>query len=159
PYLYSGSQMKAECGIDYHDLPIGHALANGVTITDSRYPMGLIRYGVATMESENPGDWMDQCTYAHLVKSLQDPPDPPVLAVRGVLSRDADSVAGELLPAYPMDGEVDLTGGDGGDYAIVTRGADGSVLARYPFEPDWTVPDLDGDRDLLSFLYRIPASD
>ena len=71
--------------------------------------------------------------------------------------RNGSQVAGQLLPAYQTDGAVDLKAGDGGDWAIVARSATGAVLGRYPFQPAWSIPDLGRERDLLSFLYRIPA--
>jgi hypothetical protein len=160
PYVWSGTQQQEQCDLTYHNQSVATSLAHGfaVTMGGTEYRKSMRANPSFMGSSSGPGQWTDQCTYWQLVNVLRQPPDPPVVVVRGVQARNGDAVAGQLLPAYQVDGAVDLAAGDGGDWAIVARSADGSVLGRYPFEPAWAIPDLEGERDLLSFLYRIPAS-
>ncbi len=157
PYQFADERMQQYCDFSYHNLPVDVGLAHGTEVTRAG---AEVRYSARARNSfMGPylDLWIDQCTYWQLINVLQDPPDPHVVVVRGVLARNGSQVAGQLLPAYQTDGAVDLTAGDGGDWAIVARSATGAVLGRYPFQPAWSIPDLGRERDLLSFLYRIPA--
>lgn len=159
PYSWAEEQMQRDCDINYHNLPVADGLAHGFGVTRAgrefrtTFPNAKSFMGTAS----GLDYWIDQCTYWQLVDVLRDPPDPAVIVVRGRLARNGAQVAGELLPAYEMDGAIDLPSGKQGDWAIVARDAGGRVLGRYPFDPEWSIPDLGRERDLISFLYRIPA--
>ena len=165
-FLWSKDQMSEECGVDYHntmvDLPNGTRaplkIAHGYQITDG--PDGAARIlkdpQVSIMgPTGNWTHWMDQCTYWHLLKVLQEPIDPPTLLVAGRLGRSPTAEIGELFPMYQLDGIVDLGAGTGGSYAFITKDASGTELDRYPFEPQWSLDD-GTDRNAISFSYRLP---
>jgi hypothetical protein len=56
-------------------------------------------------------------------------------------------------------GIEDLPGGGEGEWAIVLRDARGDVLARHSWEPQWYVPDVDVERSLVAFAFRLLPPD
>lgn len=157
PYVWL-DDAQTPCGTpNYHNKTLG--VANGFRVTTGGADGRARRDGQRSfMEVHARSDfWTDQCTYKNLIGQLQTLNDPPVLLVQGRMARDEDEVVGELLPAYRNDGIVDLTEGAGGDYALVVRDATGAILARYPFEPGWTLATHPAiERNVLTFAYRIP---
>lgn len=166
PFLWSGDEMLAGCGLDYHNRDItvahGHRITSGGVENRARQTNKLALMGPTSSDK-----WIDQCTYWHMVNELQNPPDPDLVLVRGLLGRNGAEVRGTLLPAYQLTGVADLESGTGGDYAIVLRDKGGSELGRYPFNPAWNLSvELDQGADpgladvaqnLVSFAYRVPA--
>ncbi|MBI4287496.1 MAG: right-handed parallel beta-helix repeat-containing protein, partial [Chloroflexi bacterium] len=152
-YLWSAVEMQRQCGTESYHNTGDTDWADGVDIET-----GEIKHAhlpVMAPRTSLP-QWITQCTYRHLINALQRPLDPEVLLVRGMLSRGARD-RGSLLPAYQLMGEVDLEMGSGGDYAIVTRNAAGSVLGRYPFKPIWTLSTHPPtELGLVSFAHRVP---
>jgi LPXTG-motif cell wall-anchored protein len=110
--------------------------------------------------SDDSGEWVDQCTYRHLMTTLQPGGDPTVLVVRALLTRpDAPKGGlGSFLPAYDVEGEPDLAPDSTGDYAIVLRGGDARVLARYPFTPRFSDDKGGPPLDVISVTYRVPLA-
>lgn len=150
-YLWSDVEMRQQCGTEsYHNKDTDWA--DGVDIATGEIKIGYW----PLMGPVAPSTWIAQCTYRHLINALQRRLDPEVLLVRGMLSRGVRN-RGSLLPAYQLMGEVDLEPDSGGDYAIATRNATGSVLGRYPFKPVWTLPTHPPtELDLVSFAHRVP---
>jgi hypothetical protein len=102
--------------------------------------------------------WIAQGTYWHLIDFLQTPVDPQLLLVRGFLSRDGGGYFADLAAGYQLMGDADLVAGTPSrtEFAVVLRDARGAVLAQYPFDPDWTQPDVREPRIVVSFLHRVP---
>ncbi len=152
-YPWHDNDMESECGVNYHNISEttanGHRIIYGITEDRLR-----ITNMASIMGNGNPW-WINQCSYMHLLINLQKPPDPRVILVRGLLAQKDGRVAGALLPAYQLDGIIDLPGAQDSKWAIVLRDQDGKTLARHPFEPVWRIPHTISDRHLISFSYRI----
>ena len=106
----------------------------------------------------DPEKWITECTYWHLLNTLTQPLDPPVLLVRGVQFRYNKLNTAVFGAFYTLDGHADLTAGKPADYDIVAYDANGTALATYPFNPMWRLPDTKEDRNLIAFGYRIPLT-
>jgi hypothetical protein len=120
----------------------------------------LLEENILTVTIPRYDIWIEQCTYRHLLEVLANGmPDPPVVLVQGFLGRGPDAAVGALLPAYEFDAVEDLPAGGQGAYAIVLKGAAGAVLARHAWNPTWSVPDLEVERDALSFAFRLVRPD
>jgi len=164
-FLWSKDEMVAECGVDYHnatvDVGLGRKaplqIAHGYRLTEG--PDNEVRVlrdpAVSIMGPAVRDPWIDQCTYWHLLKVLQQPVDPPTVLVQGRLGRTDSDAIGELFPLYQLDGVVDLAPGTDGDWAFVLRAEGGNELGRYPFDPQWTLDD-GTSRDIISFSFRLP---
>lgn len=173
-YLYSSPEMQEECLHDYHNQ--GDLLAHGHQVTEEGLPvrkrrdfsphlMGPLRSNTTFAMVEGvlmvdfvpeTGHWIEQCTYWHLLWILSaGQPDPPVLLVQGFAARGPDGPAGALLPFYEFDSVEDLPAGGDGSWAIVLEDASGAVLSRHAWEPVWRIPDLEVDRSVVSFAFRL----
>ncbi len=170
-YLWSDSQMLAECGVDFHNddvrvappapgnVPNANLYAHGFQITNGgatvarafRDPLASIMESTA----ETDPQWIDQCTYWHDLRLLQRLVDPPVILVQGVLAINGRHIAGSFLPAYELNSQSD-TPAPGGSVAIVLRGASGRILERFPFTP-FGYDDPRRIPPVVPFSLRIPA--
>jgi hypothetical protein len=100
--------------------------------------------------------WITQCSYWHVLNVLSGGvPDPPVVLVQGFVSRTPARTAGFLQPFYDLDGVGDLPAGGEGSWAIVLKDQQGGVLARYAWEPQWRIPDMEPERTLVAFAWRL----
>lgn len=175
PFSFSTPQMLEECLLDYHNT--GSGIAHGHQITSDGEPgrarrdrsphlMGpgnqqstefvILEGNLLTVTIPRYDLWIEQCTYRHLVEVLSGGvPDPPVVLVQGYVGRGPRGPVGALLPVYEFDAVEDLTVGGQGGFAIVLRDAAGGALARYAWDPTWGVPDLEVERDALSFAFRL----
>jgi hypothetical protein len=158
PYLWSSDEMQEECAVDFHNTDAVNAA--GFQLMSGMSEVRRLQDAKKSLMSSNQrkGQWIDQCTYRHLVDVLQNPPDPRVLIVQGLLQQAGDTLNAQLMPLYQTDGAVDLrddaplTG-----YAIVLRDGDGLELGRYPFDPHWKLEGAaDAERSVVSFSYRVP---
>jgi hypothetical protein len=162
---------EPECGRRYHnaDGHFAHGVRitlNGSVTTPEVVDVDSIMGGGTRAGRTPPPTWIDQCTYAHLIGYLDNPPDPHAVLVQGLLARAGDSEVGALLPAYTLDSPVDLTADGPGDHAVVVRSADGSELSRYPFSVTWQTyghPDPSTsagpvDHVIRYFAYRVPQA-
>ena len=158
PYIFSEPQMLAECDIDYHNVENfrvghGHRITTGLKpdrdrMDNSTAIMGVVARGGAI--------WISQCSYRHLLELLsRGVPDPRVLLVQGFVSRTAAGTAGFFQPFYDLDGVEDLPPGGEGSWTIVLKDASGGVLSRYAWEPQWKIPDMEPERTLIAFAYRV----
>lgn len=154
PYLWSSTQMAAECGRDYHNGDSNVARGMQITFLGGEQRE---RQGVEASYMEG-GSWTDQCTYWNLLDEFtKQQADPPVMLVQGrIAQRRQRTFGGELLPLYTFDGIPTLAEGSGGDWAIELYDATGTRLARYPFVVEWKVADLDVMRRIDSFVHVIP---
>jgi hypothetical protein len=158
PYIFSVSQMLAECGLNYHNTfgKVGH----GHRVTRNLMPGSRERMDGSTAVMSGASGWISQCSYRHLLEALaRGVPDPPVLLVQGFIARTADGPWGFLQPFYDLMGIEDLPVGGEGEWAIVLRDARGDVLARHSWEPQWYVPDVDVERSLVAFAFRLLPPD
>jgi len=160
PEGWADSEMEKECGRNYHNKD--DLIANGERITEG---------GVALKRERKAGmvpvmgpsvsiskAWITQCTYSHLLQQLAGaPPDPPVLLVRALLTKDGGKVKGELRPMYELMGYSDVAAGKGGAYAVVLRDAKGAELGRYPVSPRWNDAHTQQPRSIVSMVFRVPA--
>ena len=101
--------------------------------------------------------WITQCTYWHLTKLLLKPPDPPMILVRGIVSRKNGQPKGSFRAFYNLMGEADVEAGGAGEWSIVLRDAGGNVLGQYAFAPHWTDADQTIQRNMVAFDFRVPA--
>jgi hypothetical protein len=149
--------MPRECGIHYHGT--GDDIAHGHQITEEGIPERKRRdYSQPVMGHYDFERWITQCTYRHLLEVLSaGVPDPRVLLVQGFVARHEGRSAGSFLPFYDLDGVVDLPAGGPGSWAVVLRDGAGDVLARHAWEPQWHIPDIDIDRSLMAFAFRLPS--
>jgi hypothetical protein len=157
PYVFSGDEMLAECGIDYHNVG-SYRVGHGHRITYALKPFReRMDNTVAIMGPViRTRNWITQCTYWHDLNVLSAAvPDPPVLLVQGFVSRAAGSVAGFFQPFYTLDGVEDLPAGGSGSWAVVLKDAAGNVLARHAWEPQWEIPDMEPARTLVAFAWRL----
>lgn len=158
PFIWSEKGMLGECGMNYHN-SADVSYGNGVEIfvhkinrKDRQHAVMGPAYGFDT--------WITQCSYWHLLNYLVKPPDPDLFLVRGYLAKNDQAVAGSFDKFYELQGEGDLPSGvrspDG--VTIVVRDRANQVLAEYPFTPVWKNPDLDRDRMIVPFTFRIPSN-
>jgi hypothetical protein len=162
PWDWSDGQVKwmpVECALHYHGTADG--IAHGHQITEEGVPGRSRRDGsLPVMGSQAEGKWITQCTYRHLIEVLSaGMVDPRVVLVQGFVARHDGRTAGVFLPFYDLDGFVDLPPDGTGTWAIVLRDATGDVLARHAWEPQWRIPDVDVDRSLVAFAFRLPWID
>jgi hypothetical protein len=155
-YIFADPTMISECGLNYHntDDPVGH----GHQITEEGLPSRSRRDGSRhLMGPSGIEKWIEQCTYVHVLEILTEGiPDPRVLLVQGFIARDGGRSAGVLLPFYDLDGIVDLPAGGTGSWGIVLRDAEGGMLARHAWDPQWRIPDIEVERSLMAFAFRVP---
>jgi hypothetical protein len=179
-FLYSSPQMLDECGTDYHNE--GQFAANGHQITADGEPGRLRRdrsphlmgplsqpttefvlvegQMIVYSEDRRSDIWIEQCTYRHLLEVLSGGvPDPPIVLIQGFLGRGSGGAVGALMPVYEFDAVEDLPADGPGSFAIVLRDAAGAMLARHAWEPIWSVPDLEAERDALAFAFRLRRPD
>jgi hypothetical protein len=159
PWDWSDGEVKwmsAECALHYHGVADG--IAHGHQITQEGAPHRSRRDGsLPVMGSQGEDKWITQCTYRHLIQVLSAGiPDPRVVLVQGFVARHDGRTAGVFLPFYDLDGFVDLPPDGTGIWAIVLRDAAGDVLARHAWEPQWRIPDVDVERPLMAFAFRLP---
>jgi hypothetical protein len=158
PYIFSGDQMLAECDIDYHNVG-SYRVGHGHRITFGLKPFRERTDNSTAIMGPVAGGgriWITQCSYRHLLQVLSaGVPDPRVLLVQGFVSRSAAGTAGFFQPFYDLDGVEDLAAGGEGSWAIVLKDAPGNVLARYAWEPQWKVPDMEPERTLVAFASRL----
>ena len=156
PYSFASPQMLAECGIDYHNVAtmrVGHGHRIMYGPDDFRQRMDNSR---AIMGPAYSTKWITQCTYRHVLEYLsRGQPDPRVILVQGFVGRTREGDKGLLLPFYDLDGVEDLPRDGAGGWSIVLRDAEGNVLARHAWEPQWQLPDTDVERDLVAFAFRL----
>ena len=165
-YIWSSDKMESQCGIDYHNKD--ELMAHGFRIVykgNEALPRGGTSAGVRTLMGPRRADvynetnytyWISQCTYWNLVNQLQKKPDPDLILVRGILARNTTQLFGSLLPFYAFQGEPELDESSSGQTFIILKSSSGSKLAKYSFDPMWEIPDIDKDRNLISFSYRVP---
>ncbi len=177
PYLWSDGEMVFDCGFDFHNTNqsgvahgfrvsyAGQRAVNRVHLNNGGYTyMGsktIMNFPGSPVQynENNYTEWTDQCSYAHLVKALQTKPDPAVLVVRGIVSRNETMGRAKLLPLYNLDGQTDLDAASTGNWTITLKGAGDQVLARYAFEPEWIVPTHPEPtvRNIVSFAHTVEA--
>ena len=163
PYSWGAAQMDAECGQDYHNdylmsVAYGYRMLRGgvfVADADSLISAAQSFMGPALRMTDTREAWVDQCTYANLVKELQAVPDPPVILVSGLLRREGGAISGDLFPLYQLDSTVGLESGGEGDMTIVLRDTNAAELGRYPFAAIWDVPH-GPPLDLIAFSHTVP---
>ena len=160
-WLFSTDEMTRDCSLDYHNKPVqvGHGFRIGPNNDRTRFRDD---YHMMVAMRDDPPWWISQCTYWHLVHRLQAPLDPPVIQVRGFASRVGGENGAAILPAYRMDGVVELEQGTG-EWNIVLQDQGGNELGSFPFEPTWTFTTHNADhehqvRDLVitSFGHQVP---
>jgi hypothetical protein len=158
PFAFSGDQMLAECGIDYHNVG-SYRIAHGHRITlrsRTRRERARMDNSQAIMGPGSGLLWITQCTYWHVLNVLSaGVPDPPVVLVQGFVSRTPAGPAGFFQPFYEFDAVEDLPAGGEGSWAVVLKDAAGTVLARHAWEPQWKIPDMEPARTLVAFAWRL----
>ena len=161
PYPWTSRQVVAECGVDYHDKLGGEA--HGLRLHRAGDPQRALQVGVLPLfgQATRETPWITQCTYWHLLKTLgKGPPDPPVILVQGYVGSEGGEAGARLLPAYRLDGVPDLEeAGDGepaDGWAIELLGEGDTLLARFPFEPEWTHADTAVVDPVVSFGHVVP---
>lgn len=159
PYLWSKDQMQSLFGINYHNAADGK-YGEGM---DVRSWGGLRKKDEhSIMGSAYIGKWINQGTYWHLLNEFRSKPDPELLLVRGYIARDGSQRTGIFEPFYQIMGTADLealtAGTTANQWLVAVKDKNGKVLARYPIHAQWMVPDLEVERKILSFTYRIPWS-
>ncbi|MBM3934903.1 MAG: fibronectin type III domain-containing protein [SAR202 cluster bacterium] len=160
-WLFSRDEMQRDCSLNYHNEAM--EIAHGVRIAaDNSRAILKDQYHMMVSVVDNPPWWISQCTYWHLVHRLQERLDPPVIQVRGHLSRTESANGAALLPSYRMDGVIDLNEGPG-EWAILLKDDGGNLLGSFPFTPTWRLETHGDDqvlqvRDLVitSFGYQVP---
>jgi hypothetical protein len=158
PFIFSEPQMLAECDIDYHNVGDyhvghGHRITTGLKLNRERMDNSTAIMGVV---AKGGAIWITQCTYRHLLEVFSGGvPDPPVVLVQGFVSRTAARTAGFFQPFYDLDGVEDLPKDGPGSWAIVLKDSSGDVLARHAWEPQWEIPDMEPDRTLVAFAWRL----
>ncbi|MCM3870553.1 MAG: hypothetical protein ND895_07670 [Pyrinomonadaceae bacterium] len=155
PFPWAEEQMTSECGRNYHNKADDN-YGNGVSIRG---------YGTTRRDrvpaimgaSYDYTQWITQCSYWHLLNYLVGSPDPDLLLVRGFLSKSALTVSGSFDKFYELRGETELPKGqrtaDG--FALILRDNANRVLAEYPFRAVWKIPDVERERTIIPFTYRV----
>jgi hypothetical protein len=142
PFAWTVNQMLGECGLNYHNNADAN-YGNGVYVGSYQHTR-LDRVRAVMGPALGSDTWITQCSYWHLLKYLTGTPDPDLLLVRGYLAKRGASVAGSFDKFYELRGESELQPGqrtaDG--YSIVLRDRSNRVLAEYPFQAVWQIPDL-----------------
>ena len=157
PHVFAGDEMLAECGLDYHNVGTyrvghGHRITYGLKPLRERMDNSVAIMG-PVIRTRN---WIAQCTYWHVLNVLSGGvPDPPVVLVQGFVSQTPAGTAGFFQPFYDLDGVEDLPAGGEGSWAIVLKDRRGGVLARYTWEPQWRIPDMEPERTLVAFAWRL----
>ncbi len=161
PFPWTSEEVTAECGVDFHDKlgSEGHGLQIRRAGEASRSRQDGVIPVFAQATRARP--WITQCTYWHHLKTLvEGPPDPPVILVQGYVGREEEVAGAALLPAYQLDSVPDLEAGDAkaaaDAWAIELLAPDDSVLARFPFEPNWTFADTGESDPVVAFAHRVP---
>lgn len=149
--------VEFDCYLDYHnaqaDAAYGHSVYDGGKPGRFRY-MGYPHI-FGGYDKHTP-QWIEQCTYWHVLEVLSaGVPDPPVLLVQGYVGRHEGRTAGALQPFYEFDSIEDLPAGGEGSWAIVLQDGAGATLARHAWEPVWEIPDVDRERNLVAFAFRL----
>ena len=155
PFSWDSGQMEGECGKDYHNAA-DRNYGNGVEIWDTlRFMKKRIH---AVMGPAHSSGWITQCSYWHLLDQLVGSPDPDLFLVRGFLGRQNGQYYGVLSSAFQLEGEAELEKGSLGaeGWGIVLRDLAGQELGTYPFPVLWKIPDVDEERDVLPFTFRVP---
>lgn len=163
-HLWSSDQMIAECGQTYHNEDANWAA--GLRVTRDGSPQTSRLYwdrGNEAPQIMGPSlseqyKWITQCTYVHLMRTLNALVDPPMLLVRAVLAKkpDGSGVVGVLGPVYDLMADEELRAGAGGEHAFVLKDAQGKVLGRFPFAFSWSVGD-GPDWTVKAIAHRVPA--
>jgi hypothetical protein len=155
PFAWTVNQMLGECGLNYHNNADAN-YGNGVYVGSYQHTR-LDRVRAVMGPALGSDTWITQCSYWHLLKYLTGTPDPDLLLVRGYLAKRGASVAGSFDKFYELRGESELQPGqrtaDG--YSIVLRDRSNRVLAEYPFQAVWQIPDLARERKIIPFTYRV----
>jgi hypothetical protein len=156
PFSFSSPQMLAECDIDYHGLK-PYRVGHGHQITLAGGPFRSRMDNSLAVMTSGPKKWISQCSYRHILAVLSAGiPDPRVLLVQGFVARSEAGTEGFFMPFYDLDGFVDLPPDGKGDWAVVLRDGGGNVLARHAWEPQWQLPDIEVERTLVAFGFRVP---
>lgn len=158
PYLWSKDQMVQNFGINYHNAA-DNQYGDGVEI--HRFFRILKKRIHAVMGSAYIGKWITQGTYWHLLNEFRSRPDPELLLVRGYIARDNQNTGGYFIPFYRLMGVADLEAlseTQKSNWKIVVKNDSGVEMARFPIYARWKVVDLDIERNILSFTYRVPFS-
>ncbi len=113
--------------------------------------------------------WLGDFTYERLMNKFQDDPVAAAADLRTVDQTDRLLVTGtidpatntaELEPLFVIPNAGDIKQRVPGDYVIVLRSADGSVLVRYPFTPDvydgGPTPDQERPVEILAIEELVP---
>jgi hypothetical protein len=155
PFPWTVNEMLGECGLNYHNSADAN-YGNGVYVGSYQHTR-LDRVHAVMGPALGSNTWITQCSYWHLLNYLTGTPDPDLLLVRGYLAKSGTSVAGAFDKFYELRGETELeTGRRTADrFAIVLRDRAGNVLAEYPFKPVWKIPDLERERTIIPFTYRV----
>ncbi len=155
PFPWAEKQMVSECGLNYHNSADAN-YGNGVVVGSYQHTrMDRVR---AVMGPAFGADtWITQCSYWHLLKYLVGTPDPDLLLVRGYLKRSGQSVTGSFDKFYELRGETELAKGQrtAEQFSIVLRDRAGGVLAEYPFTAVWKIPDIERERTIIPFTFRV----
>jgi hypothetical protein len=166
PYLWSANEMQSELGLDWHNkfsyVAAGPQIFKSVAgggVAPSRLRFTASR---CIMEiNSHRAEWISQGAYWQLAKALQQPPDPPLILVSGMLMRREGRYAATITRLHNVMGIPDLAAAKAEEpvnpeqWAIVAVDRRGNVLARYPFSPDWRHPEGGPDRDILPLSYTV----
>lgn len=142
----------------YHDTPTdwAYGLQLNYKGSASRTP---IRGRIPIMGGVGVWTWIAQCSYWLLTDVLRNVvPDPPLILVRGSLSRNGAHVRGTLGPEYDLRGVPSVSKRNSGQYNIVLKNASGAVLATYAFDAIWTPVDSYIERNTFPFAFTVPAT-
>lgn len=149
--------VESDCYLDYHGVEAD--VAEGHSVYDEGAP-GRFRYmgypHIFGAYGKGTPQWIEQCTYWHVLEVLSaSVPDPPILLVQGYVGRHEGRTAGAFQPFYEFDSIEDLPPGGEGSWAIVLQDGAGATLARHDWEPIWEIPDVERERNLIAFAFRL----
>ncbi|HEV2262782.1 MAG TPA: hypothetical protein VGR69_10895 [Candidatus Rubrimentiphilum sp.] len=150
--------MESQCKTaQYHDnfKDWAYGLQLNFRGSDWRLPM---RARTPIMSGVTALPWIAQCTYWLLTDVLRNVvPDPPLILVRGSLSRSGTRIHGTLGPEYDLRGVPSLTAHGPGQYTIALKNASGAVMATYGFDAIWRPVDSEIERNTFPFAFTVPA--
>ncbi len=153
-FLWSSTQMTAQCDKDYHNKfnPIAFGLQT-MKLSNPITPEQRYGYPFDLMQGAGDEAWVSQCTYDNLITALRGDVDPQVLLLRFYLAQPVHGgVVGKLRPAYVTHATLSQTVKDGA-YSVTAYGA-GGVIERGKFSPQW-VDENNFNRNIISVQYRL----
>lgn len=147
----------ADCTIDYHN--DGGSRGHGFQLSLRGQPVRIPKAPMhGLMQGGFPSRWIEQCTYEHILNSLDSLGDPRLVGVRGWIVSDGASLYAEFEPGMTFEGIPDAAPGGTGRFALRLLDAAGGVLAEHRFDHPFR-DDNGRERRMVAFNVAIERPD